>query len=66
MKRVQITFYLEPSDSEHSTGLTTEHYDEINNTIMGMLGGDDIEIEVVEEAETDEPIRKLKPKRGQK
>ena len=48
MTQVKITFLLEASDPDHSTGLTDEDYTHLMDQIIQM-GGDDIEIEKVDD-----------------
>jgi len=52
MKTVVVVFELEPSDPEHSTGLTTEHYDRVM-AALASLGADEIDINL----EDADPIR---------
>ena len=47
MTYVQVTFKIEVSDPEDSTGLTEEDYDSVTGSIMD-LGGYDIDMEVID------------------
>jgi len=65
MTHVLVTFELEPSDPEHSTGLTNEHYDQVM-AALASVGADNIEIDLmVEVAAIPKVERAKKPnKRG--
>jgi len=54
MKTVIVVFELEPSDPEHSTGLTPEHYDRVMATLAS-LGADEIDINLEDDPERDTP-----------
>ena len=45
--RVEVKFYLEPTDEDHSTGLTGDDYDRVTEAILE-TGGENIEFDVVE------------------
>lgn len=46
-KRVKVTFFIEPSDPDHDTGMTNDHFEELTRALND-LGGDDYDFEVVE------------------
>jgi hypothetical protein len=48
MKRVKVTFYMEPTDEDDSTGLTNDDFEDATYSIAAM-GGDEAEFELVDE-----------------
>jgi hypothetical protein len=65
MNEVQVTFLMEADDPEHSLGLSSSTYEEVNNAI-GHVGGYDIEFEKVEALGDDDATRAAKPLRPKK
>jgi hypothetical protein len=50
MERVKVVFYLEVSDPNDNTGLSSAQFDSLHDIIMS-LGGDDVDIRKVEDSE---------------
>jgi hypothetical protein len=49
MKRVKVTFYMEPTDEEDPTGLTEKDFTELQDkVIFSGLGAEDLDAELVE------------------
>ena len=48
MKRVRVTFYVEPDDLDHPTGVTEDTYNEINSIILN-AGAEDVNMELVDD-----------------
>lgn len=49
MKQVRVTFNIEPSDPDHDTGVTSDHFDKLTETIMSQFAGEDINCELIDD-----------------
>lgn len=48
MPRVKVTFFIEADDPDHSTGVTNDTFEQVNDAILN-VGGEDIEFEKEDE-----------------
>jgi len=56
MQRVRVTFFVEPTDTEHPSGLDNANYEMLSQTVLMEIGGEDIDVSLVECDDKGKPI----------